>query len=184
QRPLVPEDLWAVPRVGIPAPAPDGSWVAVPVTSYDMEKNEGRSRIWLVPARGAGEPRALTSAEHSSGEPAFSPDRKRPAFTRKDVKGKPQLFVMPLDGGEAEKLTDLPLGVFDPTWLPGGSGIVFATKLIKGHLTPEATAAELERRDKDPVKVHVTEDRVYRYWDTWLTTGEVTHLFLVDLSTR
>ena len=73
QRPLSADDLWALPRVGAPVPAPDGSSVAVAVTTYDLEKNEGRSRIWLVPAREAapGEPRALTSAESSSGEPAF-----------------------------------------------------------------------------------------------------------------
>ena len=184
--PLTAEQLWAIPRVGNPAPSPDGAWVAVPVTTYDMEKNEGKSRIWLVPAKGAapGEPRALTSAEFSSVDPAFSPDGKRLAFMRKDAKGRAQLHVMALDGGEAEKLTDLPMGAFDPKWLPDGSGIVFAAKLIKGFFTPETTAAEMERREKDPVKAHVTEDRVYRYWDTWLTTGEVPHLFLLDLATR
>jgi dipeptidyl aminopeptidase/acylaminoacyl peptidase len=182
-RPMRPEDLWAIPRVGNPEVSPDGSALAVTVTTYDMEKNEGRGRIWIVPARG-GEPRALTSAETSSGAPAFSPDGRRLAFTRKDEKGKAQLHAMPLDGGEAEKLTDLPLGVFDPSWLPDGSGIVFGAMLIRGHLTPEASAAELERRDKDPVKAHVTEDRVYRYWDTWLTTGEVPHLFVFGLADR
>jgi len=90
--------------------------------------------------------------------------------------------VMPLAGGEARRLTALPLGVFDPRWLPDGKGIVFAAMLVKGHFTPEATAAELKRRAEDPVKAHATEDRVYRFWDTWLTTGEVPHLFLHDLA--
>ena len=176
-RPLTAEDLWAIPRVGAPAPGPDGT-LAVAVTTYDLEKNEGRGRIWLVPARD-GEPRPLTSPEHSSGDPAFSPDGRWLAFTRKDEKKKAQLHVLPLDGGEPRRITTLPLGVFDPKWLPDGSGIVFAAMVIKGHWTPEATAAEVERREKDPVKAHVTEERVYRYWDTWLTTGEVPHLFVI-----
>jgi nicotinamide-nucleotide amidase len=50
---------------------------------------------------------------------------------------------MPLAGGEARKLTDLPLGVFDPRWMPDGSGLIVASMLIKGHFTPEATAAEM-----------------------------------------
>jgi dipeptidyl aminopeptidase/acylaminoacyl peptidase len=180
-RPFTAEDLWAIPRVGAPVPAPDGRTLVVPVTTYDLEKNEGRCRIWLLPVAG-GEPRALTAPEYSSQQPAFSPDGRQLAFTRKGDKGKSQLHVMPLDGGEPRRLTELPLGVFDPKWLPDGTGIVFAAMVLKGHFTPAATAAELERREKDPVKAHVTEDRVYRFWDTWLTTGEVPHLFLFDLA--
>src|SRR5215470_1523821 len=182
-RSLTARDVWQIPRVGAPVPSPDGSLLAVPVTTYDLETNKGLTRLWLVPVNG-GEPRALTSADVSSAEPAFSPDGRRLAFTRKGENGKAQLHVMPLDGGEAEKLTDLPLGVFDPTWLPNGSGLVFAAFVLQGHFTPEATKAEIERREKDPVKAHVTEDRVYRFWDTWLTTGEVPHLFVIDLATR
>jgi len=180
-RPFTAEDLWGIPRVGAPAVAPDAKALAVAVTTCDLEKNEGRGRIWLVPVTG-GEPRALTAPEHSSQQPAFSPDGRQLAFTRKSDKGKSQLFVMPVDGGEPRRLTEMPLGVFDPQWLPDGSGLVFAAMVLKGHFTPEATAAELERREKDPVKAHVTEDRIYRYWDTWLTTGEVPHLFLHDLA--
>ncbi len=179
-RPFNAEDLWAIPRVGAPVPSPDGKSLAVAVTTYTLDKNEGRGRIWLVPVAG-GEPRALTAPEHASQSPAFSPDGRQLAFTRKE-KGKAQLYVMPIDGGEPRRLTEMPLGVFDPKWLPDGSGIVFAAMVLRNHFTPEATTAELERRDKDPVRAHVTEERVYRYWDTWLTTGEVPHLFAYDLA--
>jgi dipeptidyl aminopeptidase/acylaminoacyl peptidase len=181
-RSLVAEDLWKIPRVGAFAPSPDGARVAVVVTTFDLAENKGKGRIWLVPST-PGDAVPLTAAAHDSGEPAFSPDGRRLAFTRKDGE-KRQLYVMPLAGGEPERVTDLPLGVFDPTWLPDGSGVVFGAKLVKGHLTPEATKIELERREKDPVKANVTEDRVFRYWDAWLTTGEVPHLFTLDLATK
>src|SRR6185369_452568 len=181
-RPITAEDLWRIPRVGSPAPAPDGNASVVPVTTWDLDKNQSRTRLWWVPV--SGEPRPLTAEDQSSGEPAVSPDGRRVAFTRKRDGGKAQLHVMPLDGGEPQVLTDLPLGVFDPQWLPYGSGLVFGAALLKGSLTIEATKAELERREKDPVKAHVTEERFYRYWDNWLTTGETPHLFHLDLATK
>ena len=180
-RPMTAEDLWQLPRVGAPAPAPDGTACAVTVTTWDLGKNESRSRIWWLPLEGAARP--LTSDEVSSSEPTISPDGRMLAFTRRKEGGRAQLHVLPLDGGEARSLTDLPLGAFDPRWLPDGSGLVFGAMVVKGHLTPEATKSELERRDKAPVKAHVTEERFYRYWDTWLTTGEVPHLFHLDLAT-
>lgn len=194
RRPLAAEDLWAVPRVGNPAPSPDGRSVVVAVTTPDVEANLQRGRLWLVDVEGALPPRPLTSPETSAGNPQWAPDGRRIAFLRKTGPGgkpaakpedeKAQVYVLPLDGGEAERLTDLPLGVLDLAWLPDGSGLVLAAQVLRGHVTPEATRAELERRAKDPVKAHVTEERFFRYWDTWLTTGEVVHLFRLDLASR
>src|SRR5437899_1723897 len=67
-RAMTAEDLWAIPRVGAPVAAPDGTWLAVAVTTYDLEKNEGRGRIWRVNARD-GEATPLTALETSSAEP-------------------------------------------------------------------------------------------------------------------
>ena len=61
QRPMAAEDLWRMSRVGAPAPAPDGSFLIVPVTTYDIEENRGRARLWRIPRQ--GEARPLTSAD-------------------------------------------------------------------------------------------------------------------------
>ena len=182
KRPLTAEDLWKVARVGAPVPTPDGR-VVVPVTTYDLEANKGKPRLWLVPGEG-GEPRPLTSEEQASTDPAVSPDGRWVSFLRARGEEKPQLHLMPLDGGEAERLTDLPMGVLDPRWFPDGTKIAFVTMLLEAAPTPEGTKELLEKRAKDPVKVHVTEDRVYRYWDRWLTEGEKPHLLVLDLKTR
>lgn len=177
------EDLWKIQRVQSGAPSPDGRAIVVPVTSYDMEQNKGRTRLWLVPT-GDGEPRALTAEDVSSGEPSFSPDGRRILFTRAQGEEKPQLYMLPLDGGESERLTDLPLGVFDPRWFPDGRRVLFGAYLLTDAPTAEGTKALLESRAKDPVKAHATEDRLYRFWDRWLTGGERPHLFVLDVESR
>jgi dipeptidyl aminopeptidase/acylaminoacyl peptidase len=88
RKPLDVETLWKMPRVGAPVPSPDGTRAIVPVTTYDMETNEGTTRLWELPAdatgAGPGAPaHALTTADASSGQPAWSPDGRRLAFTRK-----------------------------------------------------------------------------------------------------
>jgi dipeptidyl aminopeptidase/acylaminoacyl peptidase len=182
KRVLTAEDLWKFRRVGAPVPAPNGSFVLAPVTTYDMDENRGRTRPWLIPS--SGEPRPLTAEGASATEPALSPDGKRIVFARCQGEEKPQIHLLSLEGGEAERLTDLPLGVFDPKWVPDGKRIAFGGYLFAEAPTPEGTKELAERRAKDPVKVHITSDRVYRYWDKWLTGGEVPHLFVLDLETR
>ena len=179
-RAVTAEDLWTLPRVGAPVAFPDGQSLVVPVTRWNIEKNESRTQLFRVPI-GGGTAVAITTPDASASEPRVSPDGRQLAFTRKDANNKPQLMLMSLEGGEPRKLTDLPLGVFDPRWLPDGSGLVFAANVIKDQFTPEQTAAEIKRRADDPVKAHVTEERFYRFWDNWLTTGEVPHLFLYDI---
>jgi len=196
RHPFTVEDLWALPRVGTPVPAPDGCSVVVPVTTWSMATNEGTTRLWRVEEGRA--PRALTGLGSSSTQPAVSPDGTRVAFVRKpggptgDGAGKPgarfpeapQLWVLPLDGGEPERITDLPLGVADPRWFPDGRRIAFLAGLLSDAPTIEGTAKLHAEREADPVKARVTENRLYRYWDRWLTDGRIHHLFVVDLVTR
>jgi Tol biopolymer transport system component len=74
-----------------------------------------------------GDTRRLTGGTGSDAAAAWSPDGRRIAFVSK--RGEDEmaaLYVIPVDGGEAEKLVELPWGVAAPAWLPDGKGIVFA----------------------------------------------------------
>jgi len=185
---LTPERLWDVPRVGAPVPLPDGTGCVVPVTTHPPPKGKPVTRLWLVPLDGT--PRALTADGVASTDPAVRPDGGAVAFVRKPGEGvgahggEGQLHVLPLDGGEPERLTDLPYGAQAPRWLPDGRRIAFLGRVHADAPDLAATAARKAARAEDPLDVHVTEDRVYRYWDRWLTDGVVHHLFVVDVATR
>jgi len=81
-----------------PAWSPDGRTLAVTLT------REGLSQVFLLNADGSGSPRRLTTSAGIDTEPAFSPDGRGLYFTS-DRGGSPQIYRMPIDGGEAARVT-------------------------------------------------------------------------------
>jgi dipeptidyl aminopeptidase/acylaminoacyl peptidase len=67
----------------------------------------------------------LTVSDSTNSAPAISPDGSKVAFTSSRTE-KPQLWLLPLDGGESRQLTDLPQGVGGgAVWSPDGRKIAF-----------------------------------------------------------
>lgn len=79
----------------------------------------------------------LTRGSESVGSASWSPDSKQIAFAR-STKGKPQIFIMPLDGGEAYQLTDLSYGAGNPVWSKDGSKIAFSVNVSMNELLKDS----------------------------------------------
>lgn len=190
KRPLTPQDLWAVKRLGSPALSPDGKTVVFTLQEWSIEKNKSTSSLWLVDTAG-GAPRRLTQAAASDGSPAWSPDGTRLAFTSKRGDDEAAaLYVMRTDGGEAEKILELPFGISAPKWLPDSSGLVVVTTVIPdlaGALTKADLAAmkkEIKRRKDSKMTAKVTENRQFRYFDHYITDSAANRLLVVTLATK
>src|SRR5262245_7152500 len=131
KKPITAEDLWKVERPAQLTLSPDGAQVCVSVTAYDMKENKGRSSLWVLSSFG-GEPRRLTSAGEKDGEPSWSPDGRWIAFVAKrhgadgaKDDDEAQVYVIPPDGGEARRLTDIATGASGIKWFPDSRRIAF-----------------------------------------------------------
>ncbi|MHC4416736.1 MAG: prolyl oligopeptidase family serine peptidase [Planctomycetota bacterium] len=77
------------------------------------------------------EPRQLTFGDRRDGAPELSPDGRRIAFVRggEDDGGKPQVWVMRADGGEARQITTLEHGAGSVRWSPDGRRLLVGSSL-------------------------------------------------------
>jgi dipeptidyl aminopeptidase/acylaminoacyl peptidase len=190
KRPITPQDLWLMKRLGSPALSPDGTRVVFTVQDWSIEKNKSTTNLWLVEVAG-GAPRRLTTAAASDNAPVWSPDGTRIAFVSKRGDDEAAaLYVIRMDGGEPEKILELPFAISNPKWLPDGQGVIVATSVIPelaGKLAKEDLAAmrkEIKRRKDTKMTAKVTEDRQYRYFDHWLTDNLASRLVCVNTVTK
>ena len=115
-----------VVRVSDPQISPDGRSIAVIVGHANFEENRIDSDIVLVDIA-SGVERPLTRNRRGVAQPRWSPDGTRLGFLA-TADGKPQLFVLPMAGGEAWQATKAPGGVQQYAWKPDGLVIAFASQ--------------------------------------------------------
>ncbi len=127
-------DLLNVRQIDAVEISPSGRYAAHVVTraEEDLSAPEARyyyrSRIYLAPIGGAEDAYPITRSDEDASQPAWHPDGDYLAFVR-PVDGLPQVFVLPLDGGEAFQLTKEPFGAETPLWSPDGSSMLYASVL-------------------------------------------------------
>lgn len=147
-RPVEQADLFRFKFIQSGVLSPDGKSAAYVIAHVDPKDEKQYSAIWLL-SLDSGESRQLTGGTAVDANPQWSPDGKHIAFmsTRKE---KPQLYIIPVDGGEARPLTDLKQGVGGgPAWSPDGKHIAFT--------------AVTRTEPRDPKKPYRLDRHVYRF---------------------
>jgi dipeptidyl aminopeptidase/acylaminoacyl peptidase len=126
------DDLGRVVRVSDPQIAPDGRSIVVVVARANYEVNRYDAELALIDVAGSGV-RVLTRDRQNVSQPRFSPAGDRLAFLSNFTltgpqQPRPQVFVVPMNGGDALRITNAPKGVQQFAWSPDGRTIAYATE--------------------------------------------------------
>ena len=122
--PFSPPDLFQLKFIQSAILSPDGATAVFSAISMDLEKNQEFARLWLVDVC-TGETRPLTARLARDTNPQWAPDSKRIAFLS-NRSGTQQIYIIPVNGGEAFPLTSLKQGAGGgPLWSPDGQQIAF-----------------------------------------------------------
>jgi len=169
------EDVTCLLDVGAPTLSPDGRFAVVAVSAPDLEQNEYVSSLWIIASDGAAPPRRFTYGRHDTA-PRFSPDGRWIAFLRAEPEGKPQLHVLPVEGGDARRLTDLHLGAGAAAWAPDSRRIAFSARVAE----PGRYGREEKVTPEKEAPRRITGLR-YRLDDLGFIADRRLHLHVVDL---
>jgi dipeptidyl aminopeptidase/acylaminoacyl peptidase len=106
-------------------PSPDGSGVVYTQTQHviEEERSEQVSQIFLAKADGSAR-RQLTFGDRSSTAPSFSPDG-RLVYFRSARTGNSNIWRIPIDGGEAQPVTNWKGDIGEYAVSPDGKWLAF-----------------------------------------------------------
>ncbi len=171
-KPITPDLVYDLSTVAEPSLSPSGRLVAYVRSNVNAGTQKPESRIMLIrlPAR--------SSEKYTAGpadtSPRFSPDGRTLAFLRSKDDGPKNIWLIPMDGGEAWQLTLERGGVSEFDWSPDSKRIAFVS-----NVDPDALPVDHDP-SKDPMTRVVRRIR-YRY-DTLGWRGDAhRHIFVVDV---
>ena len=150
KRAMTIDDAIDLVQVSAPRISPDGRRVLYTRSELGKWKDNKRvTSIWIVDADGASDRRFLANEKDRS--PAWSPDGRFVAFlsTRDAAAAKDgdaaesaaQVWVIPVDGGEASKLTDHKSNIRSFEWTNDSASIVFLAERVKSDAQKAAEKA-------------------------------------------
>ncbi|HVQ22435.1 MAG TPA: hypothetical protein VMT36_04125, partial [Candidatus Saccharimonadia bacterium] len=145
--------------------SPDGSQVVFTVRSSAPRRDGYRHALWIVAADGSTPARPLTLGRRNDTAPRWSPDGRslaflsdraavfqaagaadRPAVTETPKEGGIQVWLLPMEGGEARQVTRLPRDVSDISWSPDSRSLC----VVSAALTDEPEARKPPEAVPDP----------------------------------
>ncbi len=125
QKNWTPEQCLKLKNISSVVSSPDGNKVLYTVREAVMtnDRSEYINQVWVCNSDGSNHIQ-LTKGDKNSANPRWSPDGKWISFTSARD-GKNNLYILPVGGGESEKITDVKSGIGAYNWSRDGKMIAF-----------------------------------------------------------
>src|ERR1035438_10662255 len=85
--------------------------------------------------------------------------------TKREGDQTPQIYILPMSGGEARRVTNVPGGATGPQWRPDGKAILF-----QSQVDPIA-----EQRKDRKWNARIYDAMPIRFWNAWLDERSEEH---------
>ncbi|HEY2019115.1 MAG TPA: S9 family peptidase [Bryobacteraceae bacterium] len=178
KRGVTSEDYFAFESISDPHISPDGTQVAYVLTTVDQKRNRRDNSVWVVAMDGQSAPRRLTAEGTNSSSPRWSPDGSRLALvstragaTAEGEASRPQIYLLPMNGGEAQMLTHVKNGVSAFQWSPDGRRFVALSRSgPSDNVSPTARKSDVRHY------AHIS----YKFNDTGWYDDKRSHLWVLD----
>jgi dipeptidyl aminopeptidase/acylaminoacyl peptidase len=156
-----PEQCLKLKNISSTIVSPDGSKVLYTVREAIMtdDRSEYINNVWMCSADGSNHIQ-LTRGDKNSSNPAWSPDGKWISFTS-SRDGKTNLYLLPIGGGEAEKITDVKTGVGNYKWSRNGAMIAFT---MSDAASDKEEKSKKAKNDWYYMDEEIKQNRLYVLW--------------------
>jgi dipeptidyl aminopeptidase/acylaminoacyl peptidase len=171
-------DLYRIQWLSDANISPDGRVTAFTATWLDAADDDYHSAVWMVATDGSSAPERFTWSGAKDTSPRWSPGGTNLAFLSNRSGGKPQLFVIDVNGGEPRELTSLAEGAGGPVWSPDSRRIAFAARVPD---VAENSEVETKKPKNPPARVITTLK--YRANGEGFTYDRRRHIFVADVET-
>jgi Tol biopolymer transport system component len=177
RRVMTAEDLYKFQLIGACEISPDGNHVVYSLQRVDRKTEKKYSSLWVVDTRD-GSQRQFTYSDHVDAQPRWSPDGKHIAFvSNRHNERQPQIYIIPFEGGEARRLSDMKGSIGSFRWSPDGR------RLVCEFRKKDAEQAEREK-DEQKKKLGVVSRHITRVFfkedEAGFLPRERWHLWTVD----
>ena len=161
------DHIGRIVRLADPQIAPDGKSIALVVSRTNYEEDRYDPELVLIDVATHNQ-RALTRDRRGVSQARWSPDGSRLAFLA-TVDTRPQIFVLPMTGGDAWQVTKSPTGIQQYAWRPGASNEI---AYVASDEAPKVTGEERHNRAFEIQNNHFLLQEAPRPAHVWLIAAD------------